>query len=143
VLNDDFVYYCKATHFSSASDEPGTGASWETYWTLMREESTGVWVANIEKNLGIIYIYDNTVITSYTPDFVEVFVDRLTWDTCYKLTQSKTLTAEKKQDYEDTLHDAIANNSQGQTPTAIRADAWTGAKYAGHSSWDDVGLYYR
>jgi len=28
------IYRCIADHTSSASDEPGTGASWETYWVL-------------------------------------------------------------------------------------------------------------
>jgi hypothetical protein len=142
-VSNDSVYYCKATNSSSASDEPGVGASWETYWTLMREESVGVWTLVIEKNLGLLYLYYNTTIAQYPPYFLESFVDKLALDASYMLVQSQKNTDRLEMRYEATLSDAKAKNSQGQTPTAIRADAWTGAKYAGHSSWDDVGLYYR
>jgi hypothetical protein len=142
-VSDESVYYCKATHSSSASDEPGVGASWEDFWTLMREESTGVWTAVIEKNLGLLYLYYNTTIAQYPPYFIEAFVDKLALDASYMLVQSKTNTERLELRYEATLSDAKAKNGQGQTPNGIRADAWTGAKYAGHNSWDDVGLYYR
>jgi hypothetical protein len=32
VFNDGNTYACIQAHTSSASDEPGTGANWETYW---------------------------------------------------------------------------------------------------------------
>lgn len=35
VENGGACYYCILDHMSSASDEPGTGANWETYWMVL------------------------------------------------------------------------------------------------------------
>lgn len=35
VSNDGDLYVCSTTHTSSASDEPGVGGSWTTYWDLL------------------------------------------------------------------------------------------------------------
>lgn len=39
--NDGGSYICTTGHTSSATDEPGTGASWETYWVQITEPSAG------------------------------------------------------------------------------------------------------
>lgn len=33
--NDDYHYCCILAHTAGATDEPGTGANWETYWELL------------------------------------------------------------------------------------------------------------
>ena len=40
VENDGSGYVCIVGHTASATDEPGTGASWETYWDLLVEGGT-------------------------------------------------------------------------------------------------------
>jgi len=143
ILNDDYVYYCKASHSSSESDEPGTGTSYATYWTVMREESTGVWTLSIDKKLGLIYVYYNTTIAEYPPYFLEAFVDKLALDASYMLSQSSRKTEYLETRYEATLSDAKSKNSQGQSPASARADAWLNARHSGANSWDNVGINYR
>jgi hypothetical protein len=143
VLNDEYVYYCKTVNSSSASDEPGVGASWSTYWLVMREIKAGVWVLNIDKKLGLLYLYYNTTIAEYPPYFLEAFVDKLALDASYMIAQNNKNTERLEARYEMTLSDAKAKNSQGQSPTSVRADAWILAKYSGAIAFDDVGLYYR
>lgn len=41
VSNDDGLYICTASHTSGASTEPGTGASWGSYWALMLQAGSG------------------------------------------------------------------------------------------------------
>lgn len=43
VSNDGSDYQCLAAHTSSATDEPGTGVNWTTYWTLTG--ATGAYTA--------------------------------------------------------------------------------------------------
>jgi hypothetical protein len=143
VVSDESVYYCTVLNTSSSATEPGVGADWEDYWDLMREESTGVWTLVIEKRLGLIYQYYNTTIATYPPYFLEALVDRLVLDASYILAQNNTKTEYLEARYASTLSDAMAKNSQGQTPTSAKANAWLDAKYAGHNSWDNIGLYYR
>jgi hypothetical protein len=144
VLSDSSVYYCIVAHTSvEANDEPGTGTNWETYWDLMREVKTGVWTLVIEKRLGLIYQFYNTVIATYPPYFLEALVDRLVLDASYILAQNNTKTEYLEARYQATLSDAMAKNSQGQSPTSAKANAWLDAKYAGHNSWDNIGLNYR
>lgn len=38
VQNDGSGYICKSAHTSGASTEPGTGASWTTYWDILVEK---------------------------------------------------------------------------------------------------------
>lgn len=35
VTNGGITYICIASHTSSAADEPGVGANWQTYWTVL------------------------------------------------------------------------------------------------------------
>ena len=47
VSNDGSSYVCSADHTSASTDEPGTGASWENYWTLVSEKGEqGKTIAN-------------------------------------------------------------------------------------------------
>ena len=41
VSNDGASYICKLPHTSGASTEPGTGASWSTYWDVLAAAGTG------------------------------------------------------------------------------------------------------
>jgi hypothetical protein len=143
VLNDEYLYYCNATHSSSASDKPGTGASWETYWTLMTEISTGVWKTTISKKLGILYVYENTTIANFPPYFYEALACQLALDAQPRIKQTNVKQQELKESLDDALREAKARNSQGQTPLSARADAWINAKYSGADSYDHIGLYYR
>lgn len=38
VYNDGSSYICTAAHTSSASDEPGTGGSWQSYWDVFASQ---------------------------------------------------------------------------------------------------------
>lgn len=40
VRHEGSAYICLADHTSSATDEPGTGASWTTYWSLLAERGS-------------------------------------------------------------------------------------------------------
>ncbi len=42
VSNDGSSYVCILDHTSSATDEPGVGASWTTYWALVAEAGQGI-----------------------------------------------------------------------------------------------------
>lgn len=39
--NDGGSYYCKLQHLSAAENEPGTGASWTTYWRIFAQGLKG------------------------------------------------------------------------------------------------------
>jgi len=46
VLNDGATYVCIRDHYSTVSDEPGTGANWENFWALTTNvTSTMAWAA--------------------------------------------------------------------------------------------------
>lgn len=47
VLNDGATYVCIRDHYSTTTNEPGTGASWEDYWALTTNvTSTVAWAAS-------------------------------------------------------------------------------------------------
>ena len=46
ILNDGATYVCIRPHYSTTSDEPGTGANWQNFWALTTNvTSTVAWAA--------------------------------------------------------------------------------------------------
>lgn len=61
VLNDSRYYVCHVEHTSSASDEPGTGASWEDYWADAGATYDGLGVFCSEENRRLIMNHYNKI----------------------------------------------------------------------------------
>lgn len=55
VNNDDAMYQCKLNHTSSASNEPGRGGSWTTYWNVLSKLYYGVEEDNGETVIWMAY----------------------------------------------------------------------------------------
>lgn len=71
VLNDGATYVCIRPHYSTTSDEPGTGANWQNFWALTTNVTgTVTWSA------GVSYTAPNRVFISggsiYMPEVANV-----------------------------------------------------------------------
>jgi hypothetical protein len=141
--NDDSLYYCKLANTSSAADEPGVGANWETYWTLMTEDQGGWWRVEVEVNMGILYVYFNDTVSSWPTYFKEAVVDRLALDASFSRIQSTTATDKLEARYDRSIRTAKAKTGQGQTPQTPKADAWLNAKYDSDMVSGARRIFYR
>ncbi len=75
VENDDVTYRCKLGHVAAAENEPGSGASWATYWEIWGPAGN-VWG---NKALNIIFDGGGVVLTTGIKSMVEVpFAMRIT-----------------------------------------------------------------
>jgi Carbohydrate-binding module family 5/12 len=54
VLNNGSSYVCHVAHTSAAGNEPGVGASWQTYWYLIARGATSLAVSTVQAGSGII-----------------------------------------------------------------------------------------
>ena len=78
VKNDYNDYVCKLAHTSSASDEPGAGASWTTYWTLVTQ-AVFTWGTGASGNTLGYATWDNISATYTTGTKTLVMGGAITW----------------------------------------------------------------
>jgi hypothetical protein len=82
-------------------------------------------------DMGIIYTFDMTDTTKFTPSMVDAFADKLAADMSFYVNNSKTTTQQLLEKYEGvSLPKAESEDSQGQgTPKEIDDNLWSYAKY--------------
>ena len=78
VKNDYNDYVCKLVHTSSATDEPGVGASWTTYWTLVTKAVFAWGKTYIGNSIGYA-TWDNQSATYTTGSVTGLMGGPITW----------------------------------------------------------------
>lgn len=80
--------------------------------------------------VGILYVFDQTDTTKYSPSFVDAFADKLAADMCYAVINSNTEAKLLLEKYEgQSLPKATAINAQTGTPREVDDNLWSLAKY--------------
>jgi len=94
-------------------------------------------------SLYIMYTYNVTDPTKYTPKFTTALAGRLAAELAFPITNSRTLAADLMNVYlNEKLPDAVASDSQQGTPLAPAQDEWlfsrmhSSSAISGRTTWD-------
>ena len=103
----------------------GINATW-VRWRIEQDK-----LVSDSNNVGIIYVFDMTDTTKFTPSFVDAFADKLAADMSFYVNNSKSSTSDLTEKYNGvSLPRAMSQDSQGQgTPEQINDDLWVTAKF--------------
>lgn len=87
-------------------------------------EAGNVLLTNSEAPLALRYVARVTDTTRWDAAFNEAFACRLAMEICEELTQSTTKKESARQDYKQTISDAIRANAIELPPQSIQDDSW-------------------
>lgn len=77
-----------------------------------------------DTSINIIYIYQNTTTTSYSPMFVEALTARIAWELAEYLVQSRTKKEDLRNEYLQIMQEARRINGIEGTPNALDNGSW-------------------
>lgn len=156
--SSDNVYRCIIAHTASTSSEPGTGASWETYWVLVSDYPTPIFDYTYSFNLPADYlralkVYGDyeykiegncllsdtdtiylkfirqvTSTTEFSANFVRALSFKLAITLCLPVTDSNTRLKELEGLMTSEFPELRFVDSIAETPDNITADTWINSR---------------
>ena len=78
---------------------------------------------------NLIYVFRETSTGNFDDTFVEVLADRLAWRMAYPLTQSRTLTKDLRDEYNQNMQEATAVNSQEDIEEVFENSTYLDARF--------------
>lgn len=107
----------------------------EIYPKYLKHKREGDKILADAASLKIKYIRQVTNPNEFTPEFAELFAKALAAQVCYKITQSRALEADKKQEFKEYYMWATSNDSkQAGTPEKFADDVWMAARGYGNDT---------
>ena len=103
----------------------GINASW-VRWRVEQDK-----LLSNSDGVGIIYVFDMTDTTKFTPSFIDAFADKLAADMSFYVNNSKSSSEQLLEKYIGvSLPKASSQDSQGQgTPEGVIDDLWTQSRF--------------
>lgn len=102
---------------------------WNLPNAIIRQEA-GMIISD-STGLKVKYIFKNDDPTTYTPEFIEAFSTKIAAEVCYDLTNNAAKAKELLNEFDNKLMQAMASDSQGETPDQAIADEWLTSRLSG------------
>ena len=110
---------------------------WNLPNALIRLEADGI--HSDTTGLYMKYTYANDTPTTYSPEFIQVFICKLAYELSLNFTNSATKRESLGKEYILKLEEAIASDSQLGSPLQARQDEWFSARLSGMGAVPGVG----
>ena len=110
---------------------------WNLPNALIRLEADGI--HSDTTGLYMKYTYANDTPTTYSPEFIQVFICKLAYELSLNFTNSATKRESLGKEYTLKLEEAIASDSQLGSPLQDRQDEWFSARLSGMGAVPGVG----
>lgn len=105
---------------------------WNFAYAIKRLEAAAIF--SDTPGLMVKYTFRNLNPATYTPEFIEFLATKIAAEVCYDLTNNVQLAAQLAKQVDEKKWQAIASDSQGDTPDQPQADEWFIARLSGAQS---------